>query len=256
MAVPFFLIDGYNVLHAAGLARPTYGPGDLERARHRLLRLLVNYLSDREISRARVLFDAFDAPAGLSRHSSFEGLQISFAETGSDADSLIEDLIQSHSAPRQIIVVSSDRRLQKAAHRRRAKSIDSAAFLDEILHRTPRGDEDDFIPDPNPKYEGQLSSGELAEWMKLFSGVEEVVRTEEAATDRVRKTQDLPPVPVPTALPAETDLDIDLDEWSDLLDELGLSEEHSVTKFSRSEDLAQLQDEINRLVTDEGGWDL
>ena len=256
MAVPFFLIDGYNVLHAAGLARPTYGPGDLERARHRLLRLLTNYLSPREVDRATVLFDAFDAPAGLSRHASFEGLQILFAEKGSDADSLIEDLIQSHSAPRQIIVVSSDHRLQKAARKRRSKSIDSVTFLDEILHRTPRRDEEEYTRDPNPKYEGQLSAGELAEWMKLFSGVEEVVQSEEAAAERERTARESPPVPTPTPPAPSPDEDIDLDEWTDLLDELGLSDEMPVTSSNPNEQLEKLQDEINRLITDEGGWEL
>ena len=36
MPLPYHLIDGYNLLHAAGLAREKYGPGDLERALARL----------------------------------------------------------------------------------------------------------------------------------------------------------------------------------------------------------------------------
>jgi uncharacterized protein len=254
VAVPFFLIDGYNVLHAAGLARPSYGPGDLERARHRLLRLLTNYLSAREVSRAHVLFDAFDAPAGLSRQTRFEGLRVTFAEPGSDADSLIEDLIQVHSAPRQIIVVSSDRRLQRAARRRKAKSIDSVVFLDEILRRTPRREERFPLSEPDPKYEGQLSSGELAEWMTLFEGVEEAVLDEEAvARDRpASKSNGLNDKPFPLLDPDDEE-DPQLDDWH--LDPPESSTPRGSSANARDDELRHLQEEINRLILEEGGWD-
>ncbi len=39
------LIDGYNLLHAAGLGRARYGPGDLQRARQALLRKLFELLT-------------------------------------------------------------------------------------------------------------------------------------------------------------------------------------------------------------------
>ena len=48
MAAPFHIIDGYNLLHAAGLGRPTYGPGDLQRVRNRLLSHLRTHLAAAE----------------------------------------------------------------------------------------------------------------------------------------------------------------------------------------------------------------
>ena len=62
MATPFHIIDGYNLLHAAGLGRPTYGPGDLERCRNRLLSFLRTHLRAAERARTTVVFDARDAP--------------------------------------------------------------------------------------------------------------------------------------------------------------------------------------------------
>ena len=41
-----YLFDGYNLLHAAGLARANYGPGDLERARTALLLKVSDGLDD------------------------------------------------------------------------------------------------------------------------------------------------------------------------------------------------------------------
>lgn len=224
MAAPFLLIDGYNLMHAAGLARPTYGPGDLERCRHRLLRFLVNTLKSREKGRAKVIFDAFDAPEDASRRQSFDGLEVLFATPGSDADSLIEELIAKHSAPRQIMVISSDRRLQKAARRRRAKSVDSGAFIDMLLCRTPRDESVTLAREDDPKFEGTLSPGELNQWLDFFGDVEDVALF------------DLPEPAAPTADVSNAidesaggessdDAEWERDEWQELLEDLGLADE-------------------------------
>src|ERR1700733_474484 len=90
---PYFIIDGYNLLHAAGLARRRYGPGQLERCRARLLEFLVTHLTDPELERTTVVFDAADAPPGLPRHFVVGGMTIRFAAAGKDADDTIEELI-------------------------------------------------------------------------------------------------------------------------------------------------------------------
>src|SRR5690349_20885382 len=45
MSAGILLIDGYNLLHAAGMAQHDYGPGDLLRCRTRLLKWLLEKLS-------------------------------------------------------------------------------------------------------------------------------------------------------------------------------------------------------------------
>ncbi len=134
----FLIIDGYNLMHAAGLARRRYGPGDLERCRRQLLLRLVQHLSPEAAGNCTVVFDAFDAPSGASTEnrsaddSRFGKIQILFAAAGNDADSEIETLLNSHSAPRQVLVVSADHRLHKSARRRRARCVDSEDFWAEL----------------------------------------------------------------------------------------------------------------------------
>ncbi len=55
---PRLIIDGYNLMHAAGLALRSYGPGELEACRQRLLQLLSDRLPLTQRRRTRVVFDA------------------------------------------------------------------------------------------------------------------------------------------------------------------------------------------------------
>lgn len=135
MPAPFLIIDGYNLLHAAGLSQARYAPGDLHRQRHRLLVRLLNSLTAEERVRCTVVFDALEAPSGLERQFRHGEITVMFAEPGHDADTLIEDLIEAHSAPTQLLVVSGDHRLQKAAKQRRGKSVDSEEFLQQLVVR-------------------------------------------------------------------------------------------------------------------------
>jgi predicted RNA-binding protein with PIN domain len=141
MATPYLIIDGYNLMHAAGIARRSYAHGDLARCRRRLNQLLVAHLDEDVLARATIVYDAFDSPSNANRHVQHAGLAVTFAPKGDDADSEIERLLNGHSAPRQVIVVSSDHRLHKAAKRRRARCVDSeeflAAFETEATVRTP-----------------------------------------------------------------------------------------------------------------------
>ena len=57
-----------------------------------------------------------------------------------DADSLIEELIQKNSTPKNLTVVSSDHRLHRAALRRKATPIDSDVWFDELEQLPPRVD--------------------------------------------------------------------------------------------------------------------
>jgi len=135
MPLPYHLIDGYNLLHAAGLARATYGPGDLERARTGLLVRLADGLDDSERGRTTVVFDAADPPPDADRSFRFREMTVLFAVAEGEADTLIEDLIRRHPSPRQLRVVSDDLRLQKAAKRRGAQAVKSEALLRRLGRR-------------------------------------------------------------------------------------------------------------------------
>ena len=178
MALPFLLIDGYNLLHAAGMARRRYGPGDLARCRSELLNHLLIHLPDAQRERTTIVFDARAAPADLSRSTDLHGMRVVFADAGGDADTHLEELLAGHSAPRLVLMVSSDHRLQKAARRRRARFVDSEVFHARLESQGPRPESDPSESDPrgrrdDPKHGGVISEKETAAWLEEFGSIPE-----------------------------------------------------------------------------------
>ncbi|QDU36475.1 YacP-like NYN domain protein [Maioricimonas rarisocia] len=189
------LIDGYNLMHAVGLARRRYGPGDLERCRDRLLKWLARNLSERERLRATIVFDAKEVHAGQSLAGHFRGMTVWFAAKEAEADDLIEELIETHSSPRQLLVVSGDRRLQRAARRRRAKAVDSERFHAELTIRAEV--EEEVSRRPDPKRDAAISESEMAAWLAAFGDVrpDEIRKEVERERSRARPAA----VPKPSA---------------------------------------------------------
>ncbi len=167
------LIDGYNVLHAAGLARRSYGPGEFEKRRRDLIRLISQQLSPRERRRTTVVFDASDRTVMPSPPQVMDDVLVMFADEGGDADATIERLIQQNSAPRRMCVVSSDHRLQKAARRRRAKFVDSEVFLQRLARRSTPDERRRQQVEPAAKHSGQLPSGEVDAWLRVFDDIDQ-----------------------------------------------------------------------------------
>ncbi len=131
MARLFLIIDGYNLMHAAGYGRQKYAPGGLERARNRLLTELARQIPSELTSDLVIVFDAAEAEVREDQDPKIAAskFKVRFSEPGTDADSTIEAMLASHSSPKQILVISSDHRLHKAAARRQARCIDSEEFL-------------------------------------------------------------------------------------------------------------------------------
>jgi predicted RNA-binding protein with PIN domain len=73
-----------------------------------MLDWLAEVLSDDQRQRTTIVFDARIAPPGLPRFTHKHGLRIRFAPRGCEADDLLEELIRDHSAPRSLVVVSSE----------------------------------------------------------------------------------------------------------------------------------------------------
>src|SRR3990172_7842792 len=185
MSAPFLLIDGYNLLHAAGMARKRYATGQLEGARRQLLIFLARHLTVPERARTTVVFDAGDAPADVPRQMVVEEMSVVFATPGGDADAAIEQMLLAHSAPRQVRVVSSDHRLQKAARRRRADFVDSDHFVAELEHRGPVGHtEEPETPSrtaTDPKFGGPGSAEETERLLEIFGKIPEAAELESDA---------------------------------------------------------------------------
>ena len=160
MSTQFLLIDGYNVLFAAGLARKQYGPGQFEACRRRLLQGLADRIGEAQRLKTTIVFDAQDAPDGAPSEEVFAEMRVVFS-VGTDADSVIEQMLLKHSSPRQVLVVSSDHRLQRAAARRQAQWVDSDRFWERSDGETEREAR-------RPTREESLKAGEVpvdpADW--------------------------------------------------------------------------------------------
>jgi predicted RNA-binding protein with PIN domain len=132
------LIDGYNLLYVTGIVGRGLGPGSLHRSRLALLNFLAESLDPGELPRTTVVFDSHDAPRGAPRQLKHRAITVRFAATYESADELLEELIQADSAPRRLVVVSSDHRIQRAAKRRRAQAIDSDVWYAELIRARRR----------------------------------------------------------------------------------------------------------------------
>jgi predicted RNA-binding protein with PIN domain len=193
------LIDGYNLLHVTeitGLASRKHspskqhspgqrhspgkrgGPTSLQRSREALLRFLAASIDETDLPRTTVVFDANDVPPGLPKIVDYHGMTILYAVDYADADSLIEELIQSDTSPRSLLVVSSDHRIQRAARRRRAKYIDSDLWYGDLCRRRST-----YLQNRSQQVEKPavpLSDAEVAYWSQQFLSDTELIAGAEA----------------------------------------------------------------------------
>lgn len=196
------VIDGYNLMHAAGLARRSYGPGDLERCRHRLLNFIRRGLAPDQRARTTILFDGKGTDNSSQLDFRFHGLTVGFSPAGQEADDLIEQFILEHSFPKQLIVVSSDHRLHKAARARRSTAIDSEEFVRQLEQVTD-------VPGTDPPRLRSPASekpevGETHEWMQEFGDIDlsEIERSVQREA-RIEKLVDSKPTSEETAQPRQ-----------------------------------------------------
>jgi predicted RNA-binding protein with PIN domain len=121
-----FIIDGYNLLHAMGLLGGPVGPNGLAKARAGLLGLVATVHVD--ANPVTVVFDARRAPAGVDEEEVHGPVRVEYA-TREEADDRIEWLIAHDPAPKRLVVVSDDHRIQRAARRRECKAWKCEAYL-------------------------------------------------------------------------------------------------------------------------------
>lgn len=133
----FLIIDGYNVI--APVAKPRAGDPArwLHIERTRLLDRLADGLDPAIRPRTLVVFDSKQTPAGAVDQLHHREIEVRFAVDHDEADDLIEELIAKHPHPKTLTIVSSDRRLQIAARRRRAAAHDADAWLDALMDGRP-----------------------------------------------------------------------------------------------------------------------
>ncbi len=184
-----WLIDGYNVMHAAGMLGPRLSREGFRRARRRFLDDLAEILpaaADREVT---VVFDAKVPPGDFPIASSYRGTRVLFAFGDEDADSRIEYILERDSNPQNLTVVSSDRRLRQAARRRRARPMMADDFWDRkdrLGRPEPPRIRAGNLPSKEIDREGPVDPDEARFWVEAFRDVEQLpgvreVRSPDAA---------------------------------------------------------------------------
>ena len=115
-----YVIDGNNLLHAARayLAGP---PG-----RGQLCAAVGRWAAARG-ARVTFIFDGPEPPVGVLQQMRQAGVAVRFSP-GRPADELIEDIIDSAAAPRQLTIVSSDGAVRAAGRRRGCPCVKAEAF--------------------------------------------------------------------------------------------------------------------------------
>jgi hypothetical protein len=143
-----YLIDGYNLVHAARLSRDA------------LIRLVEAHCA-RGGYRARIVFDA---TAGMRRREERGDLEIRTVAQGRTADEEILADLGSTTDATAYTLVSNDRELVREAEKRKMKVVDCESFLRAALAATSGA-----APE---KSEG-ASPGEVDYWMREFGLDEE-----------------------------------------------------------------------------------
>lgn len=175
-ADPVIIIDGYNLMHHLLPARITAAPGGLERGRQVVLARVSALVDSPLRQRTVVVFDAgeMSPDGGRTGEQPPGGVLARFAAGYAEADELIEEMIQRHSAPRSLTVVSGDRRLIRAARRRGARALDCASWLDECESRGSQhsGAGDSGQPDrssrPVDGAAGDHGADDREYWLRVF----------------------------------------------------------------------------------------
>lgn len=166
------LIDGYNLLFQSGLGGRARGLGWIQRAREQLTGLLHSHMDDHWTTGTVIVFDKSQGKETQHDKQTERGLKIIFAVEYPEADDLIEELIQAHSSPKSLIVVSSDLRVRRRATTRRAQSLDSETFLRKLesgqFTKKPQESETEKAPGGIRDDASTLSDLEVQFWLREF----------------------------------------------------------------------------------------
>jgi hypothetical protein len=153
-----FIIDGNNLLHTVNKIE-----GDFQSINDVDLCKAVGVFLRLTGQTGEVIFDGA-GPRDKTGFDNIENLEVFFSGLKTDTDTVIENKIKASTAPKRLVIVSSDRRLRKAAHIRKAASVKSGVFwinLQKVLSRKTQ------IREPQAKRKG-LSEGETEQWMDFF----------------------------------------------------------------------------------------
>jgi len=152
------IIDGYNLLRSVQ---------ELDEQAELINEIQLCRVLDRYLKiigqNGEIIFDG-TGPLEKFGFENVTNLEVVFVGLSTDADTVIENKIKASTAPRQLTVISSDRRLQKAAHTRKTTLVKSHIFWNKLQKQLSRRRK---IKEPAAKRLG-LTESETQQWLKFF----------------------------------------------------------------------------------------
>ena len=152
------IVDGYNLLRSV---QKSYE--ELEFLDEASMCMILSEYLHQKRTHGHVVFDGL-GPPDKTALGGIGDLEVYFSGMEIDADTIIMEKIEDNTAPKSLIVVSSDREIRTAAKKRKAISVQSDIFWVEVMKQLNRKK---TIPEPKEKRQG-ITDGETDQWMDLF----------------------------------------------------------------------------------------
>lgn len=168
------LIDGYNLLFALGWTpvrkpRPSDSEVTLRQCRDRLSAELAGRLPRSMVGKSVIVYDSADTRNGLPIHQYSRGTHLYFSVAYNSADEALQEILQYHPSPKQLLLISSDHAVQRKATARGARCIESEDWEEAIqvfLEKDPASNlEKDFELEIKSQ---AIQAEEREDWLRRF----------------------------------------------------------------------------------------
>ena len=151
------IIDGYNLL------RSIQKDEEYQELDEAVMCAVISEYLKRKRMYGQVIFDGI-GPPDKTPLGGLENLEVFFSGEELDADTVIIDRIDANTAPKNLVIISSDREIRTVADRRKATSIPSDIFWTTVVKQLDRK-----LPtrEPREKQNG-ISDFETDQWLDFF----------------------------------------------------------------------------------------
>lgn len=142
------VIDGYNLLHANRLVSGVNAT-KLRRERDRLIDRLSAYRKEKGWA-VTLVFDGWQGGSIAEQKEYVKGVEVVYSQRGERADDVIKRIARSKGG--EVVIVSSDRELEKYAARMAIAVIPSEQFQERLERATcPGGELADSVREDEPR---------------------------------------------------------------------------------------------------------
>lgn len=157
-----FLIDGFNLFHAAQSVLPQ----GFDLGRSQLMSRLGEW-AEATGDKLTVVWDGTPPPPPLARQLGDQRIREIYAGGSETADQRIAKLLESDTGTREIVVVSNDREVRQSARHYGARVDACEQFLKRVVQDMRRNREKSSGREPDEKRRG-LEAEDARDWLSAF----------------------------------------------------------------------------------------